>query len=293
MHVLVTGVGGFIGAAMASTFLEAGWRVTGLHRRPLAPTHPPRGLESVQTDLLACVGLPDRYDYLVHCAAEVPAFCANEEQLVRTNVEGTANLLRHAEHAGVVRVAFMSSMAVYGATTSAVVDEVTAPVDPGAYGRSKLQGERLLDEWCAATGGRASALRLPGIVGAGARNNFLSDSLLRIRTGQPINARNPDALFNNVVHVADLCAFVLALWETLPVGVPRLTLGATEPTPIREVLAQLYARAGATPAIRWSAPTTTPFLLEFERARTLGFQPATVALSVARFVDDALAAQVS
>jgi dihydroflavonol-4-reductase len=289
VRVLVTGAGGFVGAAIARALQAGDWEVVGTHRRPVPAHRWTRGVALIATDLRECAGLPAACDYLVHCAAEVPARCPDEAELVRSNLEGTARVLEYAERAGVRRVASMSSMAVYGATRVPLVDESTAPQSPNAYGRAKLDCERLLDEWCARTGARGVSLRLPGIVGAGARNNFLGDSLARILAGEPVRARDPDAPFNNVVHVADLAAFVATLWDTMPAGHAHLTLGGVEPLAIRTVLERLYERAGRVPDIRWTPSDVTPFLLGFERARALGFRPATVASSVDRFVADSLA----
>ena len=66
MHVLVTGAGGFIGAAVCGTALAAGWRVTAVYRRTL-PAMLPAGpaFAPVQTDLRDCSRLPARFDALV------------------------------------------------------------------------------------------------------------------------------------------------------------------------------------------------------------------------------------
>lgn len=289
VHALITGVGGFIGGATAQAFLEAGWRVTGVCRK----RRPSRwvnhaNLQIVATDLRDCEGLPARYDYLVHCAADVPAYCADENEMYRSNVDGMHRLLDHAGGAGAKRLAFMSSMAVYGAISTAVVNEETPLSEADAYGRSKIEGERLLSDWVRQTGGRGVSIRLPGIVGAGAANNFLSDTLQHIMADRPVNGHNPDALFNNVIHVKDLAAFIISLDEFMPPGHTVLTIAARESMTIRDVLARLYALSGKREQIRWSFAGGRPFLINADRACSLGFQPATVIDSLNRFVTDVL-----
>lgn len=289
MHALITGVGGFIGGATAQAFLEAGWRVTGVCRK----RRPSRwanhtNLEIVATDLRNCERLPERYDYLVHCAADVPAYCADESEMYRSNVDGMHRLLDHADGAGAKQIAFMSSMSVYGAISAPVVNEETPLSETGAYGRSKIEGERLLSAWASQTKRGGVSIRLPGIVGAGAANNFLSDTLQQIMADRPVNGRNPDALFNNVVHVKDLAAFIISLAEFMPRQHTVLTIAAREPMTIRDALARLYALSGKHEQIRWSPAVGKSFLINADRACSLGFQPATVIDSLNRFVADVL-----
>lgn len=273
---------------MARAFLDAGWKVTGMCRK-----RRPSGLDGVQfsvvvADMESLKGLPGRYDFLVHCAAEVPAYCADEDRLYRGNVEGTRRLLEHADGAGVVGVAYMSSMAVYGEVSVPVVSESTVPGKTGVYGKSKAEGEKAIAAW--ASGGRAAvSIRLPGVVGAGGRNNFLCDSLQHLLAGEQLIARNPDTPFNNMVHVTDLAAFVSALPGRVPAGHQPLTIAATDPLPIHEVLARLHKGAGKPERVRWQGGGAAPFLISFERARALGFRPASVADSIDRFVADTLA----
>lgn len=289
MHALITGAGGFVGGAISRVFLGAGWKVTGLcrKRRPAGLGGPQ--FDVVESDLEALQGLPDRYDFLVHCAAEVPAYCPDEERLYRSNVDGTRRLLEHAHGAGAAGVAYMSSMAVYGEISVPVVSESTAPGKTSVYGKSKAEGETALAGW--ASGKRAAvSIRLPGVVGAGGRNNFLCDTLQIVLAGGQVTASNPQAPFNNVVHVGDLAAFVAALPGRMPAGHQPLTIAASDPLPMRGVLARLHERAGKPERVRWQEDGAAPFLISFERARSLGYRPASVADSIDRFVADTVAA---
>lgn len=290
MHALITGIGGFVGGRVARAFLDADWRVTGICRKRgpsrLSP-HP--ALSVVTADLRNCRELPDRYDYLVHCAADIPAYCSNDDELYRSNVEGTQRLLTLATAVGVNRIAYLSSMAVYGKISSSVVNENTSPNTPDIYGQSKAEGERLVAEWSRCNEGAAVSVRLPGVIGAGGRNNFLCDMLQRIITDQTVNARNPDALFNNVVHVDKLATFIVTLDTNMPKGHTVLTVAAREPLAIRDVLARLYQRTGRKERITWEGSSDTPFLITFDRACTLGYRPATVADSIDLFVTETLA----
>src|SRR5205085_4154717 len=113
----------------------------------------------------------------------------------------------------------------------------------------------------------------PGIVGPGSHDNFLSDVGAKIVRGDPVRASNPDGLFNNVVHVRDLCALIETLTGTLPVGHCALTLGATEPLSLRAVLSRLFAGCGRPERVEFVPATQPSFTIACEAAVALGYRP--------------------
>lgn len=82
------------------------------------------------------------------------------------NVVGMMNLLTGMEHAGVRRIIFSSSAAVYGEVDVDVIteDHPTRPANP--YGESKLIGEWLLRNMGVAKGFHHSSLRYFNVVGS-------------------------------------------------------------------------------------------------------------------------------
>ena len=103
-----------------------------------------------------------------------------------------------------------------------------------------------------------------------------------LAAGGTANVRNPDALFNNVVHIDDLARFVDTLLATLPPGHQVTTIAAADPLPIREVVGLLQTAAGPGAAVRYRQEGHS-FLISNEHARTLGYRPATVRDAVQRF----------
>ena len=292
-RILITGAGGFVGRAVARRLVRSGVEILGLYRNTL-PTQL-ADLPSVSLIRASLedpsAELPPKIDAVVHCAAEVPATCPDEAILIERNVEGTRRLFDHARREGVHRIIYCSSMAVYGAITVDLVRESTPIQEPGAYGRSKHAGERMLDEFVSnAPEISAVSLRLPGVVGVGGRNNFLCDTLPRLLAGEAVSARNPEALFNNVVHVEDLAAFIARLvFEPSNEGHVVSLLGASEPLTIREILSTMYRVAGVEENVTY-ATGGRPFLIDTEYLRSLGFQPPPVRDVITRFVRDWLSA---
>src|SRR6185437_8341304 len=118
MKALVTGATGFVGSAVARALLQAGWQVTALVR----PNADLRNLRGLGADL-AAGDLADRASLeraldgcaaLFHVAADYRLGARNPEELYRTNVEGTRNIMEASRRAGTGRVVYTSSVATIG-----------------------------------------------------------------------------------------------------------------------------------------------------------------------------------
>lgn len=291
MRLLISGAGGFVGRHLATALSARGHAVTALIHRA-RPAGLERCVEMVGADLAGEDALPGGpFDALVHCAAALPSAVADDGELTRINVDGGRRLFRHAIGCGVTIVIFCSSMAVYGQVEAAMVAADTPLRNAAAYGRAKRECERLLDELSGARPAlRAVSLRLPGVIGAGSHHNFLSDTMARLMAGEPVVVRNPEAAFNNVVHVADLAPFVETLLASLPPGHRVAPLAAADPLPISAVVDILAAEAGGSGAVHYEQGGR-PFLISNHAALALGYRPATVEDSVRRFARDAMAAR--
>jgi dihydroflavonol-4-reductase len=292
MRVIVTGAGGFVGRVVARHLGRSGYGVTAICRKSVPSDLPDvPGVTLLKGDLRAIGPLPGA-DGLVHCAADVPAFCPREDELFRSNVEGTRALFAAAHAAGVRRVVYLSSMAVYGSISTAAVDE-NLPIDrPDNYGRSKLEGERMLKELCGHDPEvRGVAIRLPGVVGAGARNNFLANTLGRILRGEPVRALHADALFNNVIHVDDLAEFILDRLGAMTRGFAVTNIASREALRMRDVVGLLYDAAGRPDDAQWGVDSRQPFTISLVRVEAQGYVPRTVRDTLQRYVRDEMIMQ--
>jgi nucleoside-diphosphate-sugar epimerase len=242
------------------------------------------------TDLTREGTLPRAFDALVHCAAEIPARCPDGAVLYKANVDAAHHVFRQACEAKASTVIFLSSMSVYGQISSQVVTESTRPTDPDAYGQSKLAAEQLLAGLVGKGLKCGLSIRLPGTVGKGSHHNFLSDTLARILNGEDVQARNPQALFNNIVYVGDLARFLLDHINHPASGYKVTNLAASDPISIGEVVHELFKHSGREERVRFLSGGKMPFLIDLANAVTLGFRPATVSASLEAFVRDTLAA---
>jgi dihydroflavonol-4-reductase len=150
MTTLVTGATGFIGSAVARRVAAAGQKLRLLVR----PDSDRRNLEGVPAELVeGDLERPETLaaavwgcEYLFHLAADYRLFVPDKDRMLRTNVAGTAALLRAASAAGVRRIVYTSSVATLRVdSTGRVVDEAAeASLDDmmGAYKRSKFLAEQ-------------------------------------------------------------------------------------------------------------------------------------------------------
>src|SRR5947209_7884931 len=122
MRVAVTGVGGFVGRVVTRKLASFGHDVIAIYRN----SYPPKIADKLKvrllpTDLRRLERLSP-IDAVVHCAAEVPATCLQQDELYRSNVEGTRTFFSVAHAAGARRIIYLSSMAIYGTISADIVD---------------------------------------------------------------------------------------------------------------------------------------------------------------------------
>ena len=145
-HVLVTGGAGFIGSHSVEALLAAGIRVTVLDnfssgkRSNLPARHPQLVvLEGDIRDPSAVSRALAGSTHVLHLAAQVSvqASVADPVNSCHNNVVGFLNVLDAARRAGVRRVVYASSAAVYGTprTLPLSEDSTVAPISP--YGLEK------------------------------------------------------------------------------------------------------------------------------------------------------------
>ena len=154
MRLLVTGGAGFIGSHLVERLLTEGHTVRVLddfstgRRENLAFAKAGAALEVVTGDIRDPRVVADAMggmDGVFHEAAlvSIPRSVEFPELSCDINAHGTARVLDAARRAGVGRVVFASSAAVYGETATVPVSEQTptAPLSP--YGLDKLYTEQV------------------------------------------------------------------------------------------------------------------------------------------------------
>jgi UDP-glucose 4-epimerase len=237
--VLVTGGAGYVGSVSVEALVAAGHDVLVLddlskgHRDAL-----PGGVRLVQGSYgdRAVVGqllANTPVDAVLHCAARslVGESVVNPALYYRENVAGGVAFLEALREAGVRRLVFSSTAAVYGTPASVPIreDAVLAPINP--YGETKRTFEGALRWYATAYGLRSVSLRYFNVAGASGRNGevhapetHLIPNVLAAAEGRAtltvfgIDYPTPDGTcIRDYLHVGDLArAHLLALEATSP-----------------------------------------------------------------------------
>jgi len=272
-NVLVVGGAGYIGSHTTLALQEAGYRTVVFDNFSSGHRDACFGAELVVGDL-ADTGLLTRtmQDHaigsVIHFAALIEAGQSVTTPLpfFRNNVAGTLALLEAMNAAGVMRLVFSSTAAVYGDQTgSSLLDEGLARMPINPYGHSKAMAEVILESCAAAHGLQAIALRYFNACGAdaGGRSGERHDPethliplIIQAAQGTRPHIKiygtdydTPDGTcIRDYIHVSDLASgHVAALEHLLAQDTPAVTpvnLGTGSGHSVREVIASVKAVSG-------------------------------------------------
>jgi len=216
-----------------------------------------------------------QFDTVIHLAAKsIVSESAEHSTLYHAvNTAGTETVIDAMITAGVTKLIFSSSAAVYGEPTRLPIDETHSVKPINVYGETKLQAERLISS--ATQRGSIDAITFRYFNAAGAEPSFrtperhnpethLIPSLLNsIKLGNSSatiygsNYSTPDGTaVRDYVHVMDIAdAHAKALdFLSHNNGLYTLNLGTTTGSSVLEVVAAIEATLGTTLARRYEDP---------------------------------------
>jgi len=268
--VLVTGGAGYIGSHVCKALHDAG--ITPVTFDNLSTGHswavkwgPIEIGDILDTTALAEVMRHHNVEAVLHFAAKslVAESVTNPLLYHHNNVGGTLSIVEAMGRAGVTRIVFSSTCAVYGIPATTPIDE-DAPRNPiNPYGQSKLGAENVLMD--VARSGRIQAVLLRYFNAAGAdagleigeahmpESHLIPLAIRAARGNGPAlslfgtDYPTPDGTcLRDYIHVTDLAAAHVAALRQLERGLTfaRFNLGTGRPVSVREVLSAVERAVG-------------------------------------------------
>jgi len=236
MTVLLAGCGD-LGTEAGLRFAAAGHRVVGWRR---SPEKLPPEIEGATADLSSGV-LPPIPPETAAVVVAIAADSPTEEAYREAYVNGLSNVLdavlASSSAAGIGRVLFVSSTAVYGDAAGGWIDERTTPEPGGFSGRVLREAEELLYTRLRGTGITPVVLRLGGIYGPG-RTRLID----QVREGTGLIPAEPR--FTNRIHRDDAAAAIVHLCTMEPPPGPVYLGVDNDPAELGEVLRFLASELG-------------------------------------------------
>ncbi len=159
--ILVTGAGGFIGSHLVETLVKGGADVTAMIR--YGSTASWGNLEFVADEVKGnfhvIAGNIDDGDFVFHAMQGVDVVChlaaliaipysyVAPRSYVRTNVEGTLNVLEAAKRSSVARVVHTSTSEVYGTAQRVPIGETHPLQGQSPYSASKIGADKMAESY--------------------------------------------------------------------------------------------------------------------------------------------------
>jgi nucleoside-diphosphate-sugar epimerase len=215
MKILLTGASGFLGEAMQTEWNNEHEIITvGRGEKAM-----------VVCDLASQLPEIPSIEMVVHAAGKahiVPTSDTEKEDFFRVNVQGTKNLLAALEqNQSLKKFVFISSVSVYGLVEGNDITEEAPLLAQDPYGKSKIEAEKIVLDWCSKRNLSYYILRLPLIAGKNAPGN-LGAMVKGIKSGRYLSIGKAQAK-KSMILASDLAKFISTIEG--PSGVYNLTDG--------------------------------------------------------------------
>ena len=250
MHIMITGVAGFIGSTLAMRLLDRGDRVYGidnlsdyydvnLKKARLARFMDHPNFRFDVLDIADRAGMKrlfeeNRFDAVMNLAAQagVRYSIENPASYIDANLVGFANILEGCRHSEVGHCVFASSSSVYGANTKQPFSEhhnVDHPVS--LYAASKKANELMAHSYAHLYRLPCTGLRFFTVYGPWGRPDMALFKFTKgILEGTPIPVFNHGEMIRDFTYIDDIVEGVIRAIDHPPAGDPAWSGDAPDPS---------------------------------------------------------------
>jgi UDP-glucuronate 4-epimerase len=244
MNVLVTGVAGFLGAALARVLLDRGNHVTGIDnlnkyydvelKNARLNTLKEGGsfsfliLDISHRDNIANLFANTSFDLVLHLAAQAGVRYSKENPTayIDANLVGFGNILEGCRQHDVPHLVYASSSSVYGSNTKlpfAESDQVDHPVS--LYAATKKANELMAHAYSNLYGLRTTGLRFFTVYGPWGRPDMALFTFTRsILAGESIPVYNYGQMSRDFTYIDDIVEGVVRVIDALSGDLTRKNL---------------------------------------------------------------------
>jgi UDP-glucose 4-epimerase len=210
LRILITGVRGFIGSALAYAAHSQGHEVIGVDQSTTGRTLPP-GVEVIEGDitrLAAWRGVFERIDLVIHAAAihHTDKIAEGPIRSIDVNLRGTRLMLATAAASGVPHFINLSSAKVYGEPLAfpSSEDDLLNPVEP--YGLAKAMSEEYCKYYAARSNMRCVSIRPFSVYGPGQdlSTGYVGQLIDGWLSRRPVTLPGKPDFLRDFVHVNDV-----------------------------------------------------------------------------------------
>jgi nucleoside-diphosphate-sugar epimerase len=243
MKLLITGAGGFVGAAVMRAAVEAGHQVTGTIRpggsqarlTSILPGMRLVALDLRDSETVSGVMRDIRPETVIHLAWSGVSNAARLDRLQMTdNIDASCGLLDAAIAAGAGRFVGLGSQGEYG-PLSGKISERDLPEPSSLYGAAKLAVLHLTRQLSAQAGVSFAWLRLFSAYGPGDNPNWLIPSLIE----EMLKGARPKTTLGkqlwDYLFIDDAARGILAA-AVEPEAAGVFNVGSGRPIPVREIV---------------------------------------------------------
>jgi len=277
--VLITGASGFLGRALVKELVKNGFECIGLSRSGSQGSNY-KCLSADISDYDQLRRIVGEVDIVVHLAAKI--YYGNEpnecEEMIRTNILGTYNLIRLVNEKKIKKFIYASSMSIY--KLDGTVNEETTPFPDSLYGWTKFAPEGFLP--CLHKGCQAFILRFSGLYGPGRKSGIIYKIVKSYVDRKQFDLGCDGMDRWNPLYVDDaIKAIMFFLKDTQSPGI--YNVGLDSKISVQDIDTELKKMTGDEQVVFAEKESKLNFFMEGNKIKKLGFSFEPIGHSLLKF----------